>query len=77
MSWKFSTEEYRGFTIAIQVCTNPELEEGDIVTIEHKGEEERFESVDECKRYIDELHDERIPPFTHMDMRREWGTLGR
>jgi hypothetical protein len=58
MSWIMTTEEYREWTICRQVCTNPDLEEGDIITVEIAGVEERFESMDEARDYLDELVDE-------------------
>lgn len=59
MTWKFTTEEYRGFTITKQVCTRPELEEGDIITTEINGEEvDGFETVESCREYLDELAEE-------------------
>lgn len=58
MTWKLTTETYREYEITKQVCTNPALEEGDIITVEVGGEEERFETVEACKEYLDELADE-------------------
>lgn len=58
MTWTMTTEEYRGFTIAKQVCNNPELEEGDIITVEVGREEWDFATVESCKEYLDDLADE-------------------
>jgi hypothetical protein len=59
MAWTLTTEEYREFTITKQVCTVAELEEGDIITVEINGEEvDGFETVEDCKEYLDELADE-------------------
>lgn len=54
--WTTKTHQYRGFTINEMTCDDPD--EGDIVEIVGEGEFDRWESLADAQRYIDEKVEE-------------------